>query len=218
MEKKWSREEWKQAMDAHGSAIEEEAYERLAKYLFRVALNLLNGKYYSGSYLRRHEGRSVEDLAQDFTQCTLLKLFEKYDSFKWESEVTTFATSILAREILNDQRRASTKEMPTSFTEPEDDEDVFPSFMLTNSPDTQDVSPEIDFINQEFQVLVQQAVDQLSNMQRNALIAYVIDGKDVEMVAEEMGISKDLVYKLVSRARQRIRDHISSSDQSFRSR
>jgi len=204
-------------MDAHGLAIEEEAYERLGKYLFRVALNLLNGKYYSGSYLRRHEGRSVEDLAHDFTQCTLLRLFEKYGSFKWESEVTTFATSILAREILNDQRRASTREIPDSFTEPEDDENAFPSYMLTKNLGTQNDSPEVDFMDREYQELVRQAVDRLSDMQRQALISYVIDGKDVEMVAEEMGISKDLVYKLVSRARQRIRDHISSSDQSFRS-
>lgn len=198
-------------MDIHGSAAEAEAYAQLGKYLFRVAINFLTGKYYSTSYLKRHAGRPVEDLAQDLVQSALINLYENYSSFRWESEVTSYATSILAREILKDQRRASTREIPTSF-EPEGNQDEDAYAFLASILSSADTSQEIDLMNREFQELVRQAVDSLSDMQRQALIEYVVEDKDVNIVSEEMGIAPNLVHKLVSRARQKIRAYVNSSD------
>jgi RNA polymerase sigma factor (sigma-70 family) len=200
---KWDLTRWKQAMDARGSAEEEEAYRRLSRYLIPVAYKFLHS---CSTLLIRESSISIEKLAEDYVQETLLKVYEYYSQFRWQSHIQTYATTILHRSILASLRSGRVnREIPVEIREPEGEEDENPiQFIMQNQMAREDLSPEEQLILKEKDMVLIFALNELSELQRRALLMVTVDEIPVFKLAAELGISVDALYKNISRARQHI--------------
>ena len=214
MEKPWNQNQWEKALNSHGTEEEQEAYLRLGQYLYPIALKLLSSNYFSENFLRKNSDLSLKELADDFVQQTLLKVYENYQNFQWKSKITTYAASILQHEILQNIRKASVKrEISTSFQEPDDDqspEDPL-AFLALKQSISDDNFPEAIVQNEEFINHLNIALNQLSDIQKNALIMIAVQEKPLPSVAKELNISMNALYKNVSRARKNIREYFDST-------
>jgi RNA polymerase sigma factor (sigma-70 family) len=208
----WDIGQWKKALDASGSPEEQEAYQELAKNLLPAARKLLGSKYYSEKFLQRNAYSSIEELAEEFVQQTLVKVYENYARFQWKSHIKTYAISILHHEILQEIRRSRTNEIPVIF-EPDDEdiEDDPYSFIATTLAPPLGHSPEEIMEQKESHQQLEQALNQLGEAHRQAIDLHIIQGKPIHLAAKEMGISVVAFYKTLSRAKQKLRFLLNTS-------
>lgn len=192
----WNKKDWKRAMDSPGSEDEQEAYRHLGKYLFPTAMKILG----------------QEELAREFVQQSLLNVFEAYSSFKWKCHIKTYAVSILRNEIYQYFRKPGTKkEISVNFQEPEDKENAdFISFLATSLSQNSYDLPEALIEKDELRQAIIDALNELSDLQRTALIEYAIHNKSAAEVADLLQISISALHQNVSRARKFIKEYVKS--------
>ncbi len=155
------------------------------------------------SGLSNHElTQMAEDLAQDAT----LRVVENLDSFRGDSLFTTWATRIATRVAISDLRRARYKDF--SLDEMTANGDLLP---LTSNPvaSTRPPGPERAAERDEVLAKIQRTLDEvLTERQQQALIAVVVRGVPLEVVAEQMNTNRNALYKLLHDARQKLKSHL----------
>ena len=199
----WDLARWKRAMEARGSVEEEEAYRRLAQYLLLVAYKLLGS---CTSLINREVTQSVDDMAREFVQETLLRVHQSYSRFRWHSHITTYATSILQHNILEAARMARVREIASDFQEPAgEDEPLDPvaAYIQAKAARESD-TPEKVLEQKEAGRALVQALDSLSELQRKVVILFYVEQYTVSELASALGTSIDAVHKNLSRARQQL--------------
>ena len=156
-------------------------------------------------HLSHHEiTQMAEDLAQDAT----LRVIENLDSFRGDSQFTTWATRIAVRVAISDLRRARYKDF--SLDDLTADGDMLSA---TANPVAGDkpTLPERAAERAEVVNKIQAAFgDVLTERQYRALVAVAVQGVPLEIVADQMGTNRNALYKLVHDARRKLRSHLQS--------
>jgi RNA polymerase sigma-70 factor, ECF subfamily len=204
----WSLEDWKQALAARGTEQEQAAYERLGRYLYPQASWFLSTRAASHPYLARLSYEDRDDLAREFVQETLSRVWEHYASFGWRAHVRTWATAILIRCMQQFfRKRARHNELSVSFEEPQDDEPADPfEWAAANTPDSTSPGPAAAAELQDMMEAVETALSRLNERQRYCMVQLFVHGRSAKAVARELDTSVDNVFVMVFRARRKLKE------------
>ena len=152
-------------------------YARHTPRLYQLALRLLAG-----------DDAEAEDVVQD----TWIKAVEKLDTFRWESELSTWLHAIalnVSREAL--RRRGTRREV-----EWPDDEPAAP-------PPPERVEP----------VDLEQAIASLPSGYRMVLVLHDVEGHTHERIAEQLGVTTGTTKSQLFRARRAVRALLASDNE-----
>jgi RNA polymerase sigma-70 factor (ECF subfamily) len=176
-----------------------------------LRLRLERGLFYylnnDRSDLADRSSEELQQMAQDFVQDALLKILDSLDSFRGESRFTTWAAKIASRVAISELRRVRYKDY--SLNELTAGGDLMPgitslAFDSTASPRPEDLTERQEVVN----ILAQAVGEALTERQRTALTAYVLDGVPIEEIARRMGSNRNAMYKLVHDARLKLKNYM----------
>ena len=186
---------------------------RRAGAIKALSMRLERGVLY---YLSRErsdlDDRSQDELrrmAQDFVQDALLKILDNLDTFRGDSQFTTWASKIAARVAISELRRVRYKDY--SLDHLTIDGEIMPRITSLAIAPGQAPNPEIHTERQDVLGLIEEAISEvLTERQRAALIAYALDGVPIEELARQLDTNRNALYKLLHDARLKLKRHMES--------
>jgi RNA polymerase sigma-70 factor (ECF subfamily) len=141
-----------------------------------------------------------DDDLEDWVQVALLRILDALNSFRGESRFTTWAQKIAVRVAFSELRRSRWKDVSLNkVIQVPDGEFVPETFSDPEAGPEQRAIQEI-----VLQVLRQTISQELTEKQRNALVATHIHGMSIEEVARRMDTNRNALYKLLHDARRRL--------------
>ena len=162
-----------------------------------------------GQLVERHQNRlfysllrllgSAED-AQDVAQDAFIQAFEKLSSFRGQSQFYSWLFRIAFNLAMTGQRKQKRRQVSLNAQQ-----DVFGNNLRDEHPDTE---PSYEMDVSDRQRLVQQALSELSEEFRTALILKEMDGMSYEEIAEVLDVPKGTVRSRIHRARLELRDKL----------
>lgn len=202
----WPVEQWKAALDAHGTEAEDEAYARLAHLLYHQAQFLL-ARRASHPYLQRQSDQALRHWTEDLVHATIERVRLSYDKFEWRAHIRTYAISIMINELAHVLRKSfATREVLVSYDEPEDDStDTWDIQASAVSIDPSQL-PEVLVENREFREALQRCIEKLPTKQRQAFWETVVVERRTDDVARTLNMTAAALLQNVSRARHSLRD------------
>jgi RNA polymerase sigma-70 factor, ECF subfamily len=147
-----------------------------------------------GSY-----GGDVDANAGDFAQEALIKITANLDSFRGESRFTTWAQKIAMNVALTELKRRRWRDVSL--------QELFARREADNGEpaDTQ-LSPEqLALQNTVLQELRRMVEEELTDRQREAVVAVILEGMPVSEVARRMDTNQNALYKLLHDARRKLK-------------
>ncbi|MEP7200414.1 MAG: RNA polymerase sigma factor, partial [Chloroflexota bacterium] len=137
-----------------------------------------------------------DELAEDTTQETLLRVLDNLNAFEQRSHFTTWVHKIAVRVALTELRHRRWKD--TSLDALTDE--MGDSMMSTAE------SPDHTVAQHEMLHMLQRLIaEELTDKQRQAMVAVNVQGVPLEIVAERMGMNRNALYKLLHDARLRLK-------------
>ena len=204
MEDAWTKEQWKTALTAYGTDLETEAYRRLRAYLLGYAKYFLSQMRATDPYLQGLSERDRNDLAEQFTQETVLVVYEKASSFRGDAKATTYATTIMIRRIDRYLSRERTLRLEVARSDSQSDSDPAPLLESLPAEPTsiEGQNPEDMVMKEQLLETLDGCIQRLPSQQRSCWIERCVHERKVSDIASELGISMDAVYQNVHRARR----------------
>jgi RNA polymerase sigma-70 factor (ECF subfamily) len=148
---------------------------------------------------------NVDDaILEDFAQEALLRILDNLDTFRGESRFTTWAQKIAVRVALTELRRHRWRDVSLDEITDSPDVSFIPNLMADPSagPEQQAIQHTV------LETLRRVIANELTDKQRQALIAVRIEGMPLEEVARRMGTNRNALYKLLHDARQRLKKQL----------
>ena len=160
-----------------------------------------------GYALRSYTKVSPDDIA-DFVQEALLKVLAALQTFRGESRFLTWAQKIAVHLAISELRRKRWRDVPLMQTKP--DGQVLDMAALAGDKDGYQPEPppqpESYTIQSAVFTKLHQAIAQdLTERQRQAMVAVGIQGMPLAEVAERMETNPNALYKLLYDARQNLK-------------
>jgi RNA polymerase sigma-70 factor (ECF subfamily) len=173
--------------------------------LVDLRATLTRGLHYA--LINRVPNNQLDDLVEDFSQDALVKILDNLDTFRGESRFTTWAQKIAVRVALTELRRQRWKDISLEDLLPEEPSGDFTPAILTDPG----VSPEEETLRASMMETVQRLImEELTDRQREAMLAVMVGGMPLEEVARRMGTNRNALYKLLHDARQRLQNRLAA--------
>ncbi len=157
---------------------------------------------YSVARKRLRDQTACEELVQE----TLLAALKSKDSFRGDSEFSSWLVGILKHKILDHLRQAYHQ---TTESLPDDTmvDNMFASIgNWKQMPHRWKINPQDAAMESELEHMLAQCIDALPDLQRGAFTLCVMDDGDSGEVCKTLGVSATNLYVLLHRARLRLRD------------
>jgi RNA polymerase sigma-70 factor (ECF subfamily) len=148
----------------------------------------------------------LDMMIEDFVQDALLRILDNLDTFRGESQFTTWAQKIAVRVAFSELRRKRWKDITLQDLMPKDDEagDFIPAILSDPGP-----NPEQQTTQQAMISLVMRLImDELTERQREVIMAVMVGGMPLEEVAQRMNTNRNALYKLIHDARKRLQSRL----------
>ena len=147
-----------------------------------------------GSY-----GSGVEANAGDFAQEALIKITGNLDSFRGESRFTTWAQKIAMNVALTELKRRRWRDVSL--------QDLFAQREAADrGPAETQLTPEqLALQNTVLHELRRMVDEELTDRQREAVVAVLLEGMPISEVARRMGTNQNALYKLLHDARKKLK-------------
>jgi RNA polymerase sigma-70 factor (ECF subfamily) len=147
-----------------------------------------------GSY-----GGGVDANAGDFAQEALIKITGNLDSFRGESRFTTWALKIAMNVALTELQRKRWRDVSL--------QELFARRKGANrEPADTQLSPEqLALQNTMLQELRRMVDEELTDRQREAVVAVLLEEMPISEVARRMGTNQNALYKLLHDARRKLK-------------
>jgi RNA polymerase sigma-70 factor, ECF subfamily len=158
-------------------------------------------------YALKQRYHVTESDLEDFVQEALVKVLDNLDTFRGESRFITWAQKIAIRVAFSELRRKRWENIPLQDLVPDtgangDAAESSPLSWLPSSEPT----PEHRVTQQDLRILLAQLIQlELTDLQRQALVAVVLHEMPIEEVARRMSSNRNALYKLLHDARQRLK-------------
>lgn len=143
---------------------------------------------------------NLEVLVEDFAQDAILRILDKLDTFRGESRFTTWAQKIAVRVAFSELRRQRWKDISLADLVPEDSLDFIPSVLADPNPDPEKRTSQVMIA----EMIREMLEEELTERQRQAMVAIMMGGMPLEEVAERMDTNRNALYKLIHDARKRM--------------
>jgi RNA polymerase sigma factor (sigma-70 family) len=147
-----------------------------------------------GSY-----GGGVDANTGDFAQEALIKIIGSLDSFRGESRFTTWALKIAMNVALTELKRKRWRDVSL--------QELFARRKAANRepPDPQLGPEQLALQNTVLQELRRMVDEELTDRQREAVVAVLLEGMPISEVARRMGTNQNALYKLLHDARRKLK-------------
>jgi RNA polymerase sigma-70 factor (ECF subfamily) len=162
---------------------------------------LLSGLPYALQGWISRENPEFEALTEEITQETLLRILDQLDTFEGRSQFTTWANKIAVRLALSELRRRRWRDISLDGNSDEEIEMLAPTWLKDPSAGPELIAIRADLITRLNRVIT----EELTEKQRQALLAIVIHGIPIGEVARRMGMQRNALYKLLHDARLRLK-------------
>ena len=192
--------EWLSALKASG-AEQADAITDLRGYVLRAALYSLRR---SRGSLHSLASTEINQLAEDCAQEAVLAILRHLDEFRGESRFTTWAYAFAVNTALVAARRERWKRvsLDTVLDSPRLEE-------WTAGERRPPVDPQYVTLQKEVLAVIREAIDlQLTDRQRQALKAVVLEGVPLDELVRRWGSNRNAVYKLLHDARRKLKAHL----------
>ena len=137
--------------------------------------------------------------AEDIVQETLIKVWDKRDSWSEIESIEAFSLTICRNLALDHQRRMENRHLSLDETPIE-------------RPDSRSLSPAEAMISTDRISLVRRLVDSLPEKQRSCMQLRDFEGKSYREIAQVLGITEDQVKVNIFRARQTIKQRSNEAE------
>lgn len=146
----------------------------------------------------------LEARVEDFVQDAILRILDKLDTFRGESKFTTWAQKIAVRVAFTEMRRKRWEDISIQDLMPEDSGDFTPLVLADPSPDPEKRATQASLLELIDHILR----EDLTDLQRSALLAILHGGMPLEEVAKRMDTNRNALYKLLHDARKQMRNRL----------
>ena len=173
---------------------EEAAIQQLRMYLVKG----LKASLYK--YVDRDLNDFVEDIAQD----SLLKILDKYDTFRGDSKFTTWAMKIAVREGYSELRKKKYEDISLeqySSYDPDEKEAV----EIEHDQAGPDQVTHESMMLKKVQTMME---EELTERQKKVIQLLMVDQIPMTVVSEKMGSNRNAIYKLVHDARMKLKNRL----------
>jgi RNA polymerase sigma-70 factor (ECF subfamily) len=140
-------------------------------------------------------------LAEEVAQETLLRVLAHLDSFEGRSQFTTWVQKIAVRQAFSDLRRRRWRDVPLPEMQAGNDADPEWREMPDPQPDPETIAERSDLLRRVNRLISKE----LTEKQRQAVYALAVQGLPIEIVAGQMRMKPNSLYKLLHDARRRIK-------------
>jgi RNA polymerase sigma-70 factor (ECF subfamily) len=152
--------------------------------------------------LRGRVRQGLNEAAEDFAQEALIKIMANLDTFRGESQFTTWAQKIAVRTASTELRRKRWRDVSLQEVLDRYGTHSGESDRLADEQPT----PEQLTMRSTMVATVQRFVDdELTDKQRKAIVAVMFEGMSLEEAARRMGTNRNALYKLMHDARRRLK-------------
>lgn len=145
------------------------------------------------------------DDAMETVQDALLNAYEKLDTLKQPKRFGSWLLRIVSNRSLNRRRSRALRRKASLDAPAGDDEDDRDGYVVPSD----DPGPDEEAAAGDLKVQIQRAIDELPEMQRQALILFSIEKMPQKEVAEILGTSVQAVKWHVFTARKKLKDKLS---------
>jgi len=185
-----TNEEWLSAL--HGPGLDEALTDLRALLLRGLRCGLAG---WSGV-----DEATLEDLAQD----ALVRILSALDSFRGESHFTTWARKIAIHMAFTELRRRRWRDVSLDEMMELAETHFIPQRLADPGAGTEKQATQRMFLSGLRQIIA----EELTDKQRQALVAVYIHAVPLEEVARRMDTNRNALYKLLHDARQRLKKRI----------
>ncbi len=152
--------------------------------------------------LRGRVRQGLNEAAEDFAQEALIKITANLDTFRGESQFTTWAQKIAVRTASTELRRKRWRDVSL--------QEVLDSYGTRSGESDrladEQPTPEQLTMRSTMVATVRRFVDdELTDKQREAIVAVMFEGMPQEEAARRMGTNRNALYKLMHDARRRLK-------------
>jgi RNA polymerase sigma-70 factor, ECF subfamily len=190
-------EEWHLELDAEGPRGEE-AVARLHGLLLRAAKFEIFRRQGSLPQLSAVE---LDELAQDAADDAAVSVLRRLDDFRGESSFRTWAYKFALLEASVKVRRRAWRDREVTL-EPEQWESL--AHLGPGPDDDAESAALLEAVGDGIRTA-------LTPKQRQVLVAIVLEGVPIDVLAERLDSNRNALYKLLHDARRRLRDHVAAS-------
>jgi RNA polymerase sigma-70 factor, ECF subfamily len=157
-----------------------------------------------GAALRGYGG-GVEANIGDFVQEALIKITGNLDTFRGESRFTTWAQKIAMNVALTELKRRRWRDVSL--------QDLFVRRGAADRgpADTQLTPEQLAFQNSVLGELRRMVDEELTDRQREAVVAVLLEGMPISEVARRMGTNQNALYKLLHDARKKLKRRVEAA-------
>jgi RNA polymerase sigma-70 factor (ECF subfamily) len=150
-------------------------------------------------------GGGVEANVEDFVQEALIKITGNLDSFRGESRFTTWAQKIAMNVALTELKRSRWRDVSLQdLIARREAADRGPA-------DTQLTPEQLAYQNMVLGELSRVVDEDLTDRQREAVVAVLLEGMPISEVAKRMGTNQNALYKLLHDARRKLKRHMEAA-------
>ena len=168
---------------------------------------IASGLPYALSKYLSPDNPQFQSLAEEVTQDTLLRVLDHLDTFEGRSRFTTWVHKIAVRIALTELRRRRWRDFSLDSLVEENEEGVsFPSLMIDPSPNPDTLTQQSDMMMRIGRLIN----EELTEKQRQAMVATAIEGVPLEEVARRMDMNRNALYKLLHDARLRLKKRLAN--------
>jgi len=148
-----------------------------------------------------------KSLIDEVTQDTLLRVLDHMNTFEGRSRFTTWVQKIAVRIALTELRRRRWRDFSLDSLVDENEEGVsFPSLMIDPAPNPDALTQQSDLLQRVGRLIN----EELTEKQRQAIVATAIEGVPLEEVARRMNMKRNALYKLLHDARLRLKKRMAN--------
>ena len=152
-----------------------------------------------GYALAKYGNVSAADI-EDFAQDALLKILSALETFRGESRFTTWANKIAVHVAFTELRRRRWRDVSLDKMIETPDGDLIPRTWEDESTGIEQRAVQGEVLETLRDVIA----NELTDRQRQALVAARIHGVPLAEIADRMGTNRNALYKLLFDARQRL--------------
>lgn len=204
MNQERTNEQWIEELSQSESPIQAAAIDDLRAYIRRGIFYYLSRER---SDLTALSAEEIAQMAEDFSQDATLRILDNLQSFRGDSRFTTWAMKIGTRTAISELRRARYKDF--SLDELNANGELIVGFDKNVNSQQHPISPEKATERQDVLRIITDALNEaLTERQRAALEAVILQGVSMDIVAEQMDTNRNALYKLLHDARKKLRTHL----------
>jgi RNA polymerase sigma-70 factor (ECF subfamily) len=191
-----SNEQWIDALRSAGPAQE--------AALGDLRAVIMKGLPYALSKYLSPADPAFDSLVENTAQETLLRVVANLETFEGRSKLTTWAQKIAIRLALTELRRKRWEDVSLeSLVDPDGSLDRL-NLMAEGGAGPEDRAEQVDLAERVMQIIR----EELTERQREAMIAIAIRGMPISVVAEKMDTNRNALYKLLHDARLRLKSRM----------